>query len=143
MGLIDEIPKAQAALAEAREPEAVRITAALDASHIVGILGEANVGKTETVGQALALTGLDVVRLDLDAAASDAHIGFLLAKGIAKVIVSASDLSLLAGGALLPPSAEKARVELAGLLGIDGLDEALRSWPSGHFSSARAMRAVE
>jgi hypothetical protein len=143
MGLIDEIPVARTALADARRGEAGQIAAGLDSTRVVGVLGEAEVGKTDTVGQALAMAGPTVIRLDLDAAASDGHIGFLLAKEIAKATVPPSDFSLLSGGVLLPRSAEKARAELAGLLGVEGLEEALRPWPSGHFSSAHAMQIIE
>ena len=143
MGLIDQIPQAHSALAHARTTEADRIAAALRSSSIVGVLGEAEVGKTATVSQALAQWDSDVIRLDLDSAASDSHVGFLLMKGLAKAIVAPSDFSLLSAGALLPSSAERARTDLAQALGLDGLDEALRRWPSGNFSSSRAMEAVE
>lgn len=143
MGLIDQIPEAHAALADARASEAGRITAALESSNIVGVLGEGEVGKTATVSQALAQTTLDVIRLDLDAAASDGHLGFQLMKGIAAAIVSPTDLSLLSAGTLLPSSAERAQIELARTLGVDGLEEALRRWPSGLVSSARGLAVVE
>jgi hypothetical protein len=143
MGLIEDIPLAQAALADARSSEAHRIVTALDAHNVVGILGEAEVGKTVTVKQALQSLGQPLFRLDLDMAASDGHIGFLLVKEIAKATVPASDFSLLSGGVLLPSSAERAQVQLGELLGIDGLDEALRQWPSGHFTSAQAFQLVE
>ena len=143
MGLIDEIPAAHAALANARSAEAGQIVSMLDSTRVAGVLGEAEVGKTETVRQALALTGLTVIRLDLDAAASDGHIGLLLVREIAKATVPAVDLSLLSGGVLLPPTAEKARAELAALLGMEGLEEALAPWPSGRLSSVHALQIVE
>lgn len=143
MELIDRIPGAHAALADARVADARRITAALESSSIVGVLGEAEVGKTSTVAQALAQANLNVIRLDLDGAASDGHLGFLLMKGIAGVTISSADLSLLSAGALLPSSAERARTELARVLGVDGLEEALRRWPSGRVSSARGLEVIE
>jgi len=145
MELIEAIPWARNALALARRPEAERIAAAVDAHRVVGLLGEADVGKTETIRQVL-LSDPDriaTIHLDLDGAASDEHLGFQLAKEIARVELGVTDLSLLSGRALLPTRVERARIELAELLGVEGLDEALRRWPSGHFPFLRGLRCLE
>lgn len=144
MGLIEDTPRIRRALAEARGGEAARIVEAVQAHRVVGILGEAEVGKTETIRQALVVSGKSrIVPIDLDGAASDDHVGFLLAKRIARALVGDTDFSLLSGGALLPSRIEGVRLRLAGLLGVDGLEEAMREWPSGRYSTAKALDALE
>ena len=137
--------QAHAALAASRAGEAQRIADTLSENFVVGVLGEAEVGKTQTIRQALSTIGGDVpvLYLDLDGAAGDEHIRFLLAKQIARVLLRGSDLSLLAVGVLVPPRLERRRLELAEMLGIEGMAEALREWPSGRYSSAAALNAVE
>jgi hypothetical protein len=143
--LSEAIPRARAALAAARAGEAERIAEAVEAHRVVGVIGEAEVGKTETIQQALRLPDADlpVVRLDLDGAASDDHVGFLLAKKIARTVLGQVDHSMLSAGVLLPPRVQHGRLRLAEMLGVDGLDEALREWPSGHYQSTAGLRALE
>ncbi len=145
MDLIEAIPWARGALASVRRPDAERIAQALNAHRVVGVLGEGEVGKTDTVAQALELRDGDasLVRLDLDAAASDAHVGFHLAKAVARAVAGESDFSLLSVGVLWPSRIEEKRLGLAELFGIRGLEEALRPWPSGSFSAAAGLRLVE
>ena len=145
MDLIEALPRARDALASVRRPEAERIARMLGSHRVVGLLGEGEVGKTETVAQALklAIGDADLVRLDLDAAASDPHIGFQLAKGVARSVAGEVDFSLLSAGALWPARIEEKRLELAELLGMRGLEEALREWPSGSFPAAAGFQLVE
>lgn len=145
MELSEAIPQARAALAVARAGEAERIAEAVEAHRVVGVIGEAEVGKTETIRQALRLPAADlpVVRLDLDGAASDEHVGFLLSKQIARTVLGQVDHSMLSAGVLLPPRIQQGRLRLAEMLGVDGLDEALREWPSGHYQSTAAFRALD
>jgi hypothetical protein len=145
MDVIDRTERAWDALAAARASEIERIADALGEHHIVGLLGEAEVGKTVTVRQALRLQrpALRAIELDLNRAASDEHVGFLLAKEIARTVLGPTDFSLLAVGVLLPGRVERGRLQLAELLGVEGLDEACRDWPSGRYSSATALRALE
>ena len=145
MELIDRLAHAHAALAGARADEAQRIAEAKREHQIVGVLGEAEVGKTATVRQALRLSEADgnALYLDLDGAAGDGHAGFLLAKQIARTVLGETDFSLLSGGVLLPARVERGRLRLAELLGVEGLDEALREWPSGHYLSTSAFGALE
>lgn len=145
MDIIGGMQQAHAALAASRGGEARRIAEALTEQRVVGVLGEAEVGKTQTVRQALSTFGGDirVVYLDLDGAASDEHVGFLIAKQVARVLLAGADLSLLAAGALVPTRVEGSRVALAEILGIDGMEEALREWPSGHYGSVAALKGVE
>lgn len=145
MELIAGIEKAHAALSAARGDEAERIAQAVKANQVVGVLGEAESGKTQTIGQALRHPNgsLPLIYLDLDGAASDQHVGFLLAKQIARVLLGETDHSLLSSGVLLPTRVERKRVQLAELLGVQGLEEALREWPSGHYASTEAMGALQ
>ncbi|MGC1852900.1 MAG: hypothetical protein WA687_10735 [Solirubrobacterales bacterium] len=101
-------------------------------------------GKTETIRQALAqLSDSTVLPLDLDGAASAEHVGFLLAKQIARAAVGETNLSLSVGGVVRPSAAERARTELVELLGWEGFEEALRSWPSGKFGISMAFPCLE
>lgn len=145
MDVIERHEHASNALATARMDEATRIAEAVRAGRIVGVLGEAEVGKTVTIRQALRLDDppQQVIALDLDGAASDEHVGFYLAKEIARAVLGPTDFSLLSAGVLLPGRVERGRVSLAELLGVDGLDEALRDWPSGRYTSASALGGLE
>lgn len=145
MALIDDIPRVRNALELARMGEAERITEAVQIHRVIGVLGEAEVGKTETIHQAIghSAPGVAVVRLDLDGAASDEHASFLLAKQIARAQLGTAGFSSLTGGVLLSSETEAGRVELAELLGVDGLDEAMRKWPSGRYPLAKSLNALE
>jgi hypothetical protein len=145
MDVTADIPRARSALEFARMEEAERITEAVQAHRVVGVLGEGEVGKTETVRQVLgrSVASLKVIRLDLDGAASDDHVGFLLAKQIARAQLGETNFSLLAGGVLLPTAVEAGRLELAELLGLAGLEEAMLEWPSGSYSMASGLKALE
>jgi hypothetical protein len=143
--LIEAIPEAHAALRSARNDEADRIAAAIESNQVVGVLGEAEVGKTETVSQ--ALTGLRdsslLIRIDMDGVASEAHLAFQLAKGVARAKLGEADLSLLSAGAFVPMPVERVRIELTELLGIEGVEEALRRWPSGELPFSRAFESLD
>ncbi len=139
---MEGIPRAVAALADARTGEAQRIAAALGENSVIGVMGEAEVGKTQTIHQALG-NSHNTIYLDLNLAASDEHVGFLLAKQIARTVLGPIDFSLLSGGAMLPGRVELGRQRLAELLSVAGLNEALRTWPSGAFGSAAALTALE
>jgi hypothetical protein len=137
--------QAHAALAASRGGEARRIAEALREQRVVGVPGEAEVGKTQTIRQALSTMDdhVRVIYLDLDGAASDGHVGFLLAKQVARVLLAGTDLSLLTAGALVPTRVEGSRVALADILGLHGMEEALRESPSGNYDSLAAVKGVE
>lgn len=145
MELIEGLPRAQAALAAARIEEAQPITEAIRESGVVGVLGETEVGKTSTVRQAITplLGPVSLIYLDLDGAASDEHAAFFLAKEIARAQLGAVGLSLLSADVLRPTRLDAERVALAELLGLDGLDEAMREWPSGEYPLTKALAALE
>jgi hypothetical protein len=145
MDLIGGMQSAHAALAQIREGEAQGIADAMRDQRVVGVLGEAEVGKTETIRQGLRMMRSDarVLYLDLDRAASDEHVGFLLAKQVARALLRGADMSLLSAGALVPAGVDARRTLLAEMLGVEGMEEALREWPSGTYTSAAALRGVE
>lgn len=146
MALRNEIPRIGEALELARAGEAERIAEAVQTGRVVGVLGEAEVGKSETIRQALGPSDrrLSVVRLDLDAgAASESHTAFLLVKQIAEAYLGQENFAALRGGLLIPAAREAQRIALAEILGVDGLDEALRDWPSGRYSLAQALAILE
>jgi hypothetical protein len=136
------IARAKAALAAVRAEEAKEIGEQLRCHRIVGLLGEAEVGKTEILREALVCQRLGVLYLDLAWAASEEHLGFMLAREIARMLVPADELPALGRLAPLPPTLERSRSRLAEMLG-GGLKEALRPWPSGRYSLAAAFDGLE
>jgi hypothetical protein len=139
---IDRYSATKAALAATRAVEAREIAAALRGHRVLGLLGEAEVGKTQTLHQALGRSRRRVLYLDLAWAASEEHLGFLLARQITQALTSADQLSAMGSLGPLPPSVEQARAKLAEILG-GGLQEALRTWPSGRYPWAPALESLE
>lgn len=144
MAVAEEMNRAHRSLELTRLKESETITEALRQSRVVGVLGEAEVGKTETIRAALGPSWPEnpVIRVDLAGAASESHLAFRIARQLAEAELGI-EFSTLKAGALVPASLERKRVELAELLGIDGLEEALRDWPSGTFGLAEALKGVE
>ncbi|HEU5062379.1 MAG TPA: hypothetical protein VFT79_04380 [Solirubrobacterales bacterium] len=143
MALIEEINRARWTLEFARLGEAEQITEALQTARVVGVLGEAEVGKTETVGQALGNSRpkYPVLHLNLDGVAGEAQVASQLVRKIAVAELGA-EFSTLKVGVLVPASLERKKVELAELLGVNGLEEAMRDWPSGEMSLADALTSL-
>lgn len=144
MALAERVERAHWALELARLEEADQITVAVQENQIVGVLGEAEVGKTATIRQALGqpTPRVAILELDLDGAASDAHLAFLLVRQIASAFLGAAEFSILKVGTLVPTSIQAGRVDLAELIGLDGLDEALLDWPSGRYELDRALAGL-
>lgn len=143
MALITDVNHARWSLEMARLEEGARITDEVQTSRVVGVLGEAEVGKTETIREALGTSQPDrpVIHLDLDGVAAEGHVAFHLVRKIAAAQLGI-EFSTLKVGVLVPASLERKRVELAELLGVDGLEEALRDWPSGGYPLAKALDAL-
>ncbi len=139
------VPGARWSLKLARHEEAQQIADALQTNRVVGLLGEAEVGKTETLRQALghSTPKLSILRLDLDGVAGEEHLAFQISREIARAVLSLAEFSTLKVGVLVPTSIEAKRIALADLLGVNGLDESLRDWPSGRYPLARALEALE
>jgi hypothetical protein len=131
-----------AALAAERSGEARRIREAVHAEAVLGVFGEAEVGKTRTIQQALAGAGVRVLRLDLRWAAGEAHAAFLLAGEMARTLAPGMEPARLARPGPLPPEVERARSRLVETLG-GGMQEALRRWPSGRYRWAAALESLE
>ncbi len=144
MAVIEEINRARWSLEFARLEESERITEALQQSRVVGLLGEGEVGKTETIRAALgpSLPENPIIRMDLSGAASESHLAFRAARQLVGAELGV-EFSTLKVGALVPASLERKRVELAELLGTNGLEEALRDWPSGSFGLVEALKGIE
>jgi hypothetical protein len=143
VALIKDMNIARWTLESARHVEAERITEEIQSGQVVGVLGEAEVGKTETIRQALGHSRPEhpVLRVDLDGAAGEGHVASQLLRQIAAAELGV-ELSTLKVGVLVPSSVERKRVEMAELLGVDGLEEAMRDWPSGGFPLARSLEAL-
>ncbi|HEV7942214.1 MAG TPA: hypothetical protein VGP17_05370 [Solirubrobacteraceae bacterium] len=132
----------RAALARARSREARHIRNCLLADQVLGVFGEAEVGKTQTIRQALGGSAMRVLRLDLRWAASYEHLGFLLACEMARTLAPGFAPSSLAYGGRLPAAVEQARSRLVETLG-GGLQEAMRLWPSGRYDWPVALESLE
>lgn len=143
MALIERMNHARWSLELARIEEGQRVTEALQLGRIVGVLGEAEVGKTETIREALGVSLPDspIIRLDLAGVASESHLAFRLVRQLVAAELGI-EFSTLKAGVLVPASLERKRVELAERYGIDLIDEALRDWPSGNFPLAKSMAAL-
>ncbi|MFZ2050540.1 MAG: hypothetical protein WAU69_06360 [Solirubrobacteraceae bacterium] len=132
----------KAALAVARSEEARLIRDCVHRDQVVGVFGEAEVGKTQTIRQALAGSAIRVLRLDLHWAASETHVGFLLACEMARALAPGLAPTCLAHGGRLPAAVEQARSRLVETLG-GGLQESLRRWPSGRYEWPVALESLE
>ncbi|HEY2715533.1 MAG TPA: hypothetical protein VGI73_04855 [Solirubrobacterales bacterium] len=145
MALSEQAQAAWSALRSARVGEADRIADAARANRVVGVFGEGGVGKTTTIQQAVARPKAEsmTLRVDLDDAASEAHLAFWIAKEVARSLLGNAALSILSSDALVPGQLAGKRVEAAELLGVEGLNEALREWPSGRYALADSLAAVE
>jgi len=143
MALIEQMNRARWSLEMARIEEGHRIAEALQMGRIVGVLGEGEVGKTETIRASLGVSqpGHPIIRLDLAGAASESYLAFRLIRQIMATELGV-EFSTLKVGALVPASLERKRIALASLLGVDGLEESLRDWPSGKFPFSRALAAL-
>ena len=150
MEMSDVITEAYQRLAVARRPEAERLVQAMSTSRILGVLGEAEVGKTETIKQALRLRWQEarsrpqaLLTLDLGRAANGEHLASMVTKQISSAVLGINSFTLVSTGTLLPAPAEGELVKLSRLIGVDGVDEALRPWPSGTFPLEKALVAIE
>jgi hypothetical protein len=142
VGLSDHAERAARALAAEREPEAAQIAQALRRGRIVGVIGEADCGKTATVAQALRDHDGPSVRLDLDGAAGEPHVAWLVARALAAAWLGPGDLSLL-HEPLLPDRVRQSSLELERLAGGALVEEATREWPSGQLGLDAALRALD
>lgn len=114
----------------------------LQRNQVVGVFGEAEVGKTQTIRQALAGSAMRVLQLDLRWAAGEGHVGFLLAREMASALAPGLAPARLAYGGRLPAAVEQARSRLVETLG-GGLQEAMRRWPSGLYDWPAALESLE
>jgi hypothetical protein len=131
----------RSALAAARVQELPRICEAVRRDRVVGVFGEAEVGKTHLVEQALARCSMPVLRMDLRFAAGEGHLGFELAREMASALAPDLELLRLARGGELTAELDEARQRLMETLGI-GLQEAVRRWPSGRYGWNDALASL-
>ncbi len=137
------IPEVHRALDDARVRERAEIREALEASNFVGVEGEAEVGKTALVARALRDAQINPVRIDLAAAASEAHLAHIIARALARVLIAPPDYSLLSGTPdLAPSSARSARLHLERVLGADLTQLALSGTAKSDASLQSAIEAI-
>jgi hypothetical protein len=130
------------ALTAARTEELPRVGEVLHQNRVVGVFGEAEVGKTRVIERALALCGMPVLHVDLRFAAGDGHLGFELAREMARALAPDLELSRLARGGQMAAELREARRRLMETLGI-GLQEAVRRWPSGRYRWDDALTSLD
>jgi hypothetical protein len=130
------------ALAAARAQELPRVREAVRRDRVVGVFGEAEVGKTRVIERALARCGMPVLRVDLRFAAGEGHLGFELAREMARALAPDLELSRLARGGQMTAELHEARLRLMETLGI-GLQEAVRRWPSGRYGWGDALASLD
>jgi hypothetical protein len=144
MEVAERIQALRAQLSAARRGESVEIGEVLERHRVVGVLGEAGVGKTEVLRSVLAARPAGtVIALDLAGAASPEHVAFHLVKQIAAASVGVDALSSAPAENIISREMRERRRTLADLLGLDGLDEAMAPWPTGSYSLVSALDALE
>jgi hypothetical protein len=126
------IERAHHCLTEARRSDRIDIDLAIATLDVTGVSGEPEVGVTTLTQDALRGARSGVVRLDLDGVAGMADVVWLMARGLARLVVSPIDLSLIG----LPPdhrpaTATRALVTLRRQLG----EEIARVAAAGHPSA--------
>ena len=130
--LIDELTTVRDALTNARQPVVDDIRAALGQAGLVGVRGEAGVGKSTLVARALLTHREPLLRVDLDGAASAADVSWQLLRGLALSVIDPVQLSLLeVDEAARPRSADAAFMELARRLGAQDARHAIQPSPTG------------
>lgn len=116
------------ALTEARGIDRERIWTTIADRRVVGVYGEAETGKTSVIEA--GLRGERVARVDLDGAAGEAEVAWLLARALARFVALPLDLSLLhAPSDLQPARAKRVLVQLTETLGATVRDLALAEGP--------------
>jgi hypothetical protein len=143
MELAARVEAVKSALRSARESEAAEIRDAIARNRIVGVLGEAEVGKTETLEQALSGYGAHPLRLDFDSVASESHIAWLIARAAVVGVLGPHDASLLHAEALAPTSLRRRRLDLVRLTSPAFVDESQAEWPTGSLSLPEALSGLD
>lgn len=144
MDLIEVYKRAGRLLRDAREPETDRIVDARDQSRVIGVLGEAEVGKSTVVAATFGSDreGWALLHLDLAEAADESQVAHQLLRQIAEAYLGRDLFLRLSIAVLVPKEAANRRRELSRDIGIDAADEALRPWPSGNVSLTDALAAT-
>ncbi len=117
VGLTRTVPQLQEALSDARRSELERVDEGLRRFGITGVHGEPEVGTTSVVEAAIARSGQESIRVDLDGAASNVDVAGMLARGLARTVMGPLNLSLLSAPAIAPTEARRALVSFAEQVG--------------------------
>ncbi len=112
-GLISAIPLLHGALTAARRDDLGRIDEALLRFGVTGVHGEAEVGITRLIEAAIARAEHPCIRVDLDGATSDTDVAWLLARGLARVILGPALSMVLLPPGLRPASADRHFIQFA------------------------------
>jgi hypothetical protein len=142
VALSQTIPRLQAELSSARTGDLARIDEGLRRFGLTGVQGEAEVGKTSLIANAIQRSGQASIRVDLDGASSDSDIAWLLARGLAACKVGPANMSLLrAPESLQPLSAQRAFVDFADKVGQRVAELAFADAPSGDVGISETLSA--
>lgn len=112
-----------ATLTHARTDDLERIRDGLRLGGVVGVHGEAEVGVTSLVAAVVRSSNSPCIRVDLDTATSEGDIAWQLARGLARLTLDPTALSLaLLPDGLRPASADRAFVRFASQVGLEVAD---------------------
>lgn len=144
VGLTHTFPQLKAALTSARASDLARIDEGIRSFGITGVHGEAEVGVTSLIEVALRHSQQESVRVDLDGATSDQDVAWLIARGIARLVIGFPNFSLLQlQDGLRPTSADKAFLHFAEQVGERLARFALAEMPTDDISVADALRTFQ
>jgi len=137
------IPRLKHALTDARRSDLARIDEGLRRFGVTGVHGEPEVGVSALVEAAVHRANQRMIRLDLDGAASAAHVAWMLAHELARTVIHPRWLSLLAAPDMAPTAARRELVSFAETVGQDVADLAIAPRPTDDVGVGKVLDAIE
>jgi hypothetical protein len=142
VGLTRSVPRFHEALSDARRSDFAQVDEGLRRFGFTGVHGEPEVGTTSVIETAIARSGQESIRVDLDGAASEADVAWMLAHGLARTVIGHVPLSLLSAPAIAPTEARRALVGFAEQVGERMANFAVSHEPIQGVSVVEALTAI-
>ena len=136
------VPQLKDALSEARRSDLAQVDEGLRRFGFTGVHGEPEVGTTSVVEVAIARSNQKSIRVDLDGAASDADVAWMLAHGLARTVISPPTLSLLSNPTMVPTEARRALVAFGERVGQRVADFAVADLPTQDVDVEEVLTAI-